>query len=112
MVTHYRQQMERLEHHISALRACYTSLKTDYAFLQISFERMENYAAEQEARADALHQVIDGFINRSDAYARRDLMDEFNAVAEELQIPLEQVIADWEIETLLDSDDDVENINV
>lgn len=105
MVTHYREKYERLEHLMNALQANYKSLREDYIHLKSNYERLEDWANEQEQRADALHSVVDSFINRSGPGVRRDLLDSFNEVADELGVDIDEIlISDDEFETMLMSD--------
>lgn len=94
MVTHYREKYERLEHLMEILQTNYRSLREDYEHLKNNYARLEDWANDQEQRADALHDVMDRFINRHGAGVRRDLLDTFNEVATDLDIDLEDVFID------------------
>lgn len=69
-------------------------LAREHAALRRQYDALEDYATEQEMRANALHDVIDGYIERSATSVRRDLMAEFEHVARVNNIDLENIIAD------------------
>lgn len=95
MVTFYREQYERLEQHYDVLKRVYRQCRHELYQLRNQYEELENYANEQEERANALHDVIDRFITRNGRNVRRDLMDSFNEVANELGIELD-ILSDVE----------------
>lgn len=90
MVTFYREQYERLQQHYDVLKRVYRECRHELYQLRTAYERLEDYANEQEQRANALHDVIDLFINRHGRNVRRDLLDSFNEVAHELDIELDE----------------------
>lgn len=106
MVTFYREKVERLENLLEVIQANYRSLREDYIHLKANYERLEDWAHEQEQRADALHDVIDSFINRSGTTVRRDLLDSFNEVANDLDVDLDLsgIESDFSLELIEDSD--------
>lgn len=93
MVTHYREKYERLTHLMEVIQNNYRSLRQDYVHLKNSYARLEDWANDQEQRADALHDVIDRFINRNGPRVRRDLLESFNEVAADLDIDLDEILA-------------------
>jgi len=99
MVTHYREKYERLERLMIALQENYRGLREDYHHLKANYERLENWANDQEQRADALHDVIDRYINRSGPGIRRDLLDAFNEVANELDIDIDEIVNTSDVES-------------
>jgi len=110
MVTFYKEKYERLENLFEALKVNYKSLRQDNLNLRRQYEELERYAEEQESRANALHDVIDGYINRSGPGIRRDLMEAFNEVANNLDIDIDllsndgsefSIGSDFSVESLL-----------
>lgn len=89
MVTFYREQYERLSNQYNVLKRVYRECRHELYNLRTQYEGLEDYANEQETRANALHDVIDTFINRNGRTVRRDLLDAFNEVATELGIEME-----------------------
>lgn len=79
-------------------------LKEAHANLITQYDRLEDWAIGQEARADALHDVIANFIERAGPGVRRDLLAEFNEVADDLDLDIDEVIdlvSDTESEDLM-----------
>ena len=54
--------------------------------------------AEAQYRADALHRVLDVMVDRQAGQVRRDLMDAFNEVADEIGVELEMSDVETEME--------------
>lgn len=92
MVTHYKEKYERMENLLKAVQENYRSLRQDYNSLTNSYQRLETWAEEQEQRANALHDVINSFIDRNGPVVRRDLLESFNEVADDLDIDLDQIL--------------------
>ena len=86
----------RTETRVAALELENERLNYEKNSLSRQYERLEEYADEQEAKANAIHDVVDEMINRSGEGVRRDLLDSFNEVARDLGIDLDI----WETETL------------
>jgi len=108
MMTFYREQYERVCREYEVLRRVYRECKHELYNLRNQYERLEEYATEQEERAAALHSVIDHFISRNGRNVRRDLLDSFNEVANELGIELEELDqeeSDFSLEDLEDMDE-------
>lgn len=89
MVTFYREHYERIERHYEVLKRVYRQCRQELYQLRSQYEQLEEYANEQEQRANALHDVIDLYINRNGRNVRRDLLDSFNEVANDLGIELD-----------------------
>ena len=100
MVTHYKEKYERFERLMTALQNNYRVLREDNERLRRAYDVLEDWAIAQEQRANALHSVIDTFIDRNGENVRRDLMEAFNEVATDLDVNL-----DLDID-LMHSDDD------
>ena len=94
MVLHYKEGLENLEERMKKLEADNRVLAREHAALRRQYDALEDYATEQEMRANALHDVIDGYIERSATSVRRDLLMEFEHVARVRNIDLENIIAD------------------
>ena len=90
IVTFYRESLEKVERKYESLRAAYEELLLERRHLMQSYERLEDYATEQDARLNALRDVIDRFIDQATVNTRRDLLDEFNAVAREHNIDFDE----------------------
>lgn len=72
------------------------------ARLESQYERLEEYNHQVESRLNALRDVLGSFIDHSTRDVRRDLLDEFNAVARDYNIDLEEmeiIYPDDEFET-------------
>jgi hypothetical protein len=100
IVTFYRESLERIEERYTHLMSAYEELLMERRNLQRAFERLEDYATEQEARYAALQDVLERFVFHSTRNVRRDLLDEFNAVAREQAIDFD------EMNLLMQSDDE------
>lgn len=109
MVTHYKEKYERLEFLIEVLQSNYRALREDYLSLKRSYDQLEEWANDQEQRANALHDVIDTFINRNGVGVRRDLLEAFNEVANDLEINIDDLLAyeeeEFEIDVMSDNDE-------
>ncbi|MCG0276766.1 MAG: hypothetical protein L5655_11565 [Thermosediminibacteraceae bacterium] len=94
MVQHYKDGLEALEKRMIELEAANKLMAREQATLRRQYDALEDYATEQEMRANALHDVIDGYIERSVSTVRRDLLAEFEHVARVNNIDLENIIGD------------------
>lgn len=99
-VTFYRENYERLADQYNVLKSVYRETCAELYQLRNQYERLEEYAQEQEQRANALHDIMDHYINHHGRNVRRDLLDSFNEVATQLGVELEDFSdADTEFET-------------
>lgn len=106
LVQFYKDCLERAEQRIWLLEMQYEEVKAERQQLQRQYDTLEEWATSQEFRANALHDVIDGFITReTTASIRRDLLEAFNEVANELDIDMGDVHQPFEeIDLTSDSD--------
>ena len=77
---------------ISVLEALNETAKQEIRLSKIRLNHLERYNEELEARIGALHEVLDRFIDNSTEAARRNLLGEFEAVAEDFGVDLREVI--------------------
>ena len=103
-VTFYRENYERLSRQYDVLKSVYRECRQELYQLRNQYERLEEYAEEQEQRANALHSIMDHYINNHGRTVRRDLLDSFNEVANQLGVELEEfsddVDSEFETETI------------
>lgn len=93
-----RQNMRLLQTKLELQSSLHAVLE-DYYTLERQLERAEDFAAEQEQRANAYRDVMDGFIEMSSEGVRRDLLDEFNRVAGELDVDM-SILNDFDVDSL------------
>lgn len=90
LVMFYKHQNEMLLKLLKAREDEVIALREERDLLRERTDQLENFADEQEQRANALHDVIDVMIERQTyGNVRRDLIEAFNEVANELDIELE-----------------------
>ena len=90
MMTFYKRECDAYEHIVELREQEIAELRAEIARYRIQYDALEEYATEQETRANALHDVIDTMIDRqTHGDVRRDLIDAFNEVANDLGIELE-----------------------
>jgi Lhr-like helicase len=104
LVEYYKRDLESAIHRLELEERRAMKLAQEVKLLTRQYHALEDFAQEQEQRADALAQVINGFIENTTNEVRRDLMDEFNAVARELDIDLDVWDQDLESDEVLMED--------
>lgn len=94
----YKDNLESSLDLIEILEDQRTELKDENRRLRQRIEDLEIRVAEAEYRADALRRVLDVMAERTERTVRRDLLDAFNEVANELDVDLdmEQLSSDME----------------
>ena len=107
LVNYFKKDLEAAIVRLEAAERMNRQLKVEQARMNRQYEELERWAVAQEARADALHEVIHGFIDNSTTNVRRDLLEEFNRVAEELDVDLDL----WDQETLQSEESLAEDIS-
>lgn len=103
MVTFYRETLDRMSTLLENLRQENIKLREEYDYLNNSFVRLELHAAEQEERAEGLYLVVSRYLRRCGREIRRDLMDEFNDAANDLDYDVFDGLID-----LMESEDEEE----
>jgi len=94
MVTYYREQYERMEQWYHVLKRVYRQQQQELYQLRNEYEELENWANDQEERANAMRAVINRMIDGNPRDVRRNLLEAFNEVARELQVDLSDEIDD------------------
>lgn len=91
MIMHYKESMDKLEKRLAKLEDANKKLVFQNNSLVNQIERIEEYAEQMEMRADVLHEVLDRFIEGSTRDVRRNLLDDFNAVARNNDIDIPNI---------------------
>ena len=89
LIEYFKRDLEAAVKRLEAAERENRKLRQDYINLQRSYDGLEEWANDQEARADAMRDIINGFIDNSTNTVRRELLQEFNRVANELDIDLD-----------------------
>lgn len=102
MVLFYRDQAQHMADLLAILQDQVQELQMELRSVQHSFDRVEEYALDQERRCEALHQIINGFIEHTTENMRDDVMDTLYDVARSLNIDLDEVIDLSDVEEFRD----------
>lgn len=90
MIMFYKKECEALLHILELREQQIEEMREERRRIRLEYEALQVWAEEQEQRANALHDVIDVMVERyTDGNVRRDLIEAFNEVANDLDIELE-----------------------
>lgn len=110
MIEFYQRECNAYEHIVELREQEIAELRAEIARYRSQYDALEEFANEQETRANALHDVIDVMIERQTyGEVRRDLIEAFNEVANDLGIDLELYEV---IDLTSDSDEERDDVNV
>ena len=73
MVEMYRKQLARMEQQINLQERQLQELKDERNTLMRSYDRLEDWAQMQEARATALHSLVDRLVDQGDQMMREEV---------------------------------------
>jgi alpha-glucuronidase len=107
MVQFYKQEYERVDNWLRVIQKTHRQLLKDFNALRQQYYHLEEYAQEQETRANELRDIMEAYVNRHSTAVQRDLMEEFNEVANGLgvhDLDLSFNDSEFSIESLSDSD--------
>jgi hypothetical protein len=110
MVQFYKKTAEKYEHLYNRMIQERDKYRNDYTRLRRQYYVLEDYSHTQELRADAMHDVLERFIESLTGELRMELADHFRVVARERDIDLDELDIevpppdDWSVHSLSDSE--------